>query len=211
MQRLALSTVLIALIGFVFIIPVGCNNSSTNQQTPQATPGPEPTQQESAPPTETTQYTGPAASVYTFLEGARRGDDRAVASMLTATARQKLDEYGLTVAPKASDRVRFVIGEVRQPNEQVAHVVAQKIEQNVETGLEQVENVTWVLRHDPEGWRIAGMARVVFPGEPMMLLNFEDPEDMIRQAKMLQDELARRAQASGVPSMAKTPNSPQQR
>jgi hypothetical protein len=38
-----------------------------------------------------------------------------------------------------------------------------------------------VLRRQPEGWRVAGMAAVLLEGQPKQFLNFEDPEDMLRK------------------------------
>lgn len=42
-------------------------------------------------------------------------------------------------------------------------------------------DVTWVLRKQPEGWRVAGMAMELIPGNGQEFLNFEDPDDMIRK------------------------------
>jgi hypothetical protein len=42
-------------------------------------------------------------------------------------------------------------------------------------------DVTWVLRKQPEGWRVAGMAMELVPGSGQEFLNFEDPDDMLRK------------------------------
>ncbi len=52
----------------------------------------------------------------------------------------------------------------------------------------------WVLRREPEGWRIVGVAAMVFPGENPVVLNFEDPEDMLRQQQWIREEIRRRAE-----------------
>ena len=51
-----------------------------------------------------------------------------------------------------------------------------------------------MVRQEPEGWRIAGVAATVFKGEPPLLLNFEDPEEMLRKQEWVQQEMRRRAQ-----------------
>jgi hypothetical protein len=61
-------------------------------------------------------------------------------------------------------------------------------------GEMRTDDMTWMVRRGEEGWRIVGVAAVVFEGEPPLLLNFEDPEDMIRQQQMLKEEIVRRAQ-----------------
>jgi hypothetical protein len=144
--------------------------------------------------------TGPAATVQAFLEGAKRGDDQAVAAMLTSEARTKMAEHKLPVAPAASDTARFELGEIQVPSDEIARVACRWIEMDMETGKTSTRDATYLLRNVPEGWRIAGVARIVFPNEPPLLLNYEDPEDMLRQVKMLQEEIARRAKASQTPT-----------
>jgi hypothetical protein len=52
-----------------------------------------------------------------------------------------------------------------------------------------------VVRLDPEGWRVAGMAVKVFDDMAPLLLNFEDPADMLAKQEHVADELRRRATA----------------
>ncbi|MBN2022785.1 MAG: hypothetical protein JW809_08305 [Pirellulales bacterium] len=152
------------------------------------------------------ELTGPAASVYVFLEGARSGDDAKVASMLTAVARKELAEKGLSVAPPRSDTARFVVGEVRAAGPEIAHVASRWTDLNPQSGQTQASDMTWVLRKEDGQWRVGGMAMTVFEGEPPLLLDFENPEDMLRQRAMLKAEIARRRQAASVPA---APNEPQ--
>jgi hypothetical protein len=143
---------------------------------------------------------GPAATVYVFLEGARSGDDQKVTSMLTPLARQELAKMNLSVAPPCSDTAQFEVGEVRYPSEDVAHVASRWTEVDLKTSQPQPVDMTWVLRKEPEGWRVGGMAMSVFEGEAPLLLNFEKPDDMIRQRQMLKAEIARRAQQTQSPA-----------
>ena len=41
------------------------------------------------------------------------------------------------------------------------------------------------------------MAAQVFPGEEPLLLNFEDPDDMLRKQKWVREEMRRRMEAGG--------------
>ena len=63
-------------------------------------------------------------------------------------------------------------------------------------GFKTTENVVWVVRLDPEGWRVVGMAMRVFDDMPPLLLNFEDPEDMLAKQELVAQELHKRAQAA---------------
>jgi hypothetical protein len=116
-------------------------------------------------------------------------------------------QHKLPVAPAASDRARFVLGEVQMPNDQIARVACRWIEMDMETGKSSAQDATYLLRNEPDGWRVAGVARIVFPNEPPLLLNYEDPEDMLRQVELLRDEIARRGQSPQSP--ASTARSPQ--
>jgi hypothetical protein len=47
----------------------------------------------------------------------------------------------------------------------------------------------------------------VFPDRPPVLFNFEDPEEMLRQQKLLQEEMERRTAAQSL--QAQRPEKPQ--
>jgi len=42
------------------------------------------------------------------------------------------------------------------------------------------------------------MAPTIFPGEPPLLLDFENPDEMIRKLNWVQQEVVRRAQADAM-------------
>lgn len=137
------------------------------------------------------QKGGPAAATHAFLDAARRGDDDKAKSMLTPTARKEITRRGLSVAPPSSDTAKFEVGEVKKVSDQIAHVASRWTDVDVE-GKPQSHEMTWILRRVDEGWRVGGMATVVFEGEPPLLLNFEKPQEMLRQKQMLREEVARR-------------------
>jgi hypothetical protein len=61
--------------------------------------------------------------------------------------------------------------------------------------------IVWLLRQEAAGWRLAGMATELVPGHGMQVLNFEDPDEMIRK----RDE----AIAAMQPPAAETAQQPQ--
>ncbi|MBN2216702.1 MAG: hypothetical protein JW719_04960 [Pirellulales bacterium] len=195
-------TLVVVLLGLGLTLPMGCGGPASSPQN---------TESSNQSPNEEAKLTGPAATVHAFLEGARRGDNEVCASMLTNLARTKMAEAQLPFAPPASDTARFELGEVQIPNDQLARVACRWIETDPTTKQTQAQDATYLLRNEAEGWRIAGVARVVLENEPPLLLNYEDPEDMVRQAEMLQAEIARRAQAAGSPAPAQSPEAPSQR
>jgi hypothetical protein len=116
-----------------------------------------------------------------FLSSLRSGDSATTESLLTAKARQELAKHSLSVdvqsAPNAVYQVRPAQFLVNDPSgAHVSSVWTEKFE-----GAEETYEIVWALRHQPEGWRLAGMAMELIPGQQMQFLNFEDPEDMIRK------------------------------
>ncbi len=141
------------------------------------------------------QQNGPAAAVFEFLEAVRSGNDEKAATMLTKMARQKTAELNMEVAPPGSDTAEFEVGKVEYVDaaKTVAHVTSAWSDLD-EKSQKRTDDIVWMLRRDPEGWRIAGAAATVFEGEPPLLLDFENPEEMLRKQQWVKQEMRRRAQ-----------------
>jgi hypothetical protein len=148
-------------------------------------------------------------AVVTFLEAIKRGDDAAARKMLTATARTKTEELGISVAPPVNDTATYAVGDCEVIGEggDLVHVATTWTDVDSE-GVQSSDNVIWVVRLDPEGWRVVGMAMRVFADLPPLLLNFEDPEDMLAKQAMVAEELLRRAQADGQAQGQRTAGKP---
>ena len=65
----------------------------------------------------------------------------------------------------------------------------------------------WMLRREPRGWRVAGMAATPFPGEPPVLLDFENLEATIEKVNLLAEEIRRRDETA--PREAQQPQNSQ--
>jgi hypothetical protein len=135
------------------------------------------------------------AAVLSFLDAIKRGDDAAARGLLTNVARTKTQELGISVAPPVADTATYSVGdcELVGDSDDLVHVATTWTDVDSE-GFKSSENVVWVVRLDPEGWRVVGMATKVFDDLPPLLLNFEDPEDMIAKQEMVAKELQARAQ-----------------
>jgi hypothetical protein len=148
------------------------------------------------------QQGGPEVAVHQFLEAVRTGDEEKTAAMLTKLARQKTAEQNIEVAPPGSGTARFEVGQVQHVGQDGARVTTiwSDLDENSQRRSDQI---LWLLRREPGGWRIAGMAAAVFEDADPLVLNFEDPEDMLRQQLWVQEEIQRRAQ------QAQNPESPE--
>jgi len=135
------------------------------------------------------------AAVVAFLDAIKRGDDPAASAMLTKVARAKTQELGLSVAPPVNPSATYTIRECEMVGEagDLVHVGTTWTDTDPD-GFTSTDNVVWVVRLDPEGWRVVGMAMRIFDDLPPLLLNFEDPEDMLAKQELVAAELQKRAQ-----------------
>ncbi len=180
------------LLALLSVAGYGCGGSS-GESDPPAEGDAEGTVAATAP-----QLEPPAAAVAKFLGAVRVGDDAKAASMFTAAARTQVAQLGYQVAPKKSDTAMFAVGEVQYIEGGGARVVA------TWTDMGRTDEMLWMLRSGAEGWRIAGMAATVFPGEPPLLLDFENLEEAMNKIRMLQETIEQRenrlqAQQPGAP------------
>lgn len=148
-----------------------------------------------AAPASDPAVTGPAqAAVVAFLDAIKRGDDESARGMLTQVARAKTKEMGISVAPPVNDTATYsvraceIVGEAGD----IVHVATTWTDVDAE-GFKSTDNVIWVTRLDPEGWRVVGMAMKVFDDLPPLLLDFEDPADMLAKQELVAAELRKRA------------------
>jgi len=176
----------------VAILPVaaGCGGSG-GAESPATGEQAQATEESGDQQPASTAPSGPAAAVFDFLEAVRTGNDKKAAAMLTETARAETSKMGMEVAPPGSDTASFKIGEVQYLPEGRASVACTWSDRD-DNGQTRTYEFTWVLRDEKEGWRVGGMVATLLEGMPPTLLNFEDPQDMVRQQQLLLEEKRRR-------------------
>jgi hypothetical protein len=150
----------------------------------------------------------PEAAVRKFLEAVRTGNDRVAETMFTDLARERIKELDIQVAPRGSDTAKFEVSKAELLGGDGARVPCEWADTDSE-GKVRVDKMTWMLRKQPEGWRVAGMAAVVLEGEDPLLLDFEEPKETLQKLERLREEVARRSstQAEGQPQAGNPPNS----
>lgn len=133
----------------------------------------------------------PAGATFAFLDALRRGDDKKILDMYTARAREEITRLNQHFAPRGSDTASFEVGEVEYLSEAGARVGCTWTDLD-QDGKPHTLDFLWMLRHEPQGWRVAGMAATAFPGEPPVLLDFENLEATIEKVNLLAEEIRRR-------------------
>jgi len=142
--------------------------------------------------TATQQDSSPRQSVYDFLDAVKNGNDEKAGSLLTALAKQKTAEMEMVVAPPGSDTASFEVAEATSNDGNQAEVPSTWTDLDHE-GQPRTDNITWILKKEDVGWRIAGMSTKIFPDQDPVLLNFEDPQQMLAQQQKAEQEAMRRA------------------
>jgi hypothetical protein len=135
----------------------------------------------------------PAAVVNEFLESVRTGNDEKACHLLSSVAREKTASLNRNVTPPASDTARFTVGKVDYVGDDGARVLCTWTDVD-DQQQSRTDTAIWVLRREQAGWRVAGVAAMVFPDRDPVVLNFEDPEDMVRQQQWVREEMRRRTE-----------------
>jgi hypothetical protein len=146
--------------------------------------------QSTGEPASATSGAGPEATVSEFLAAVKKGDDKHAADLLTTVARQKTTEMEMVVAPPGSDTASFKILESEVEGNE-AQVGTDWTDLDAD-GRPHTDRIVWMLRKEAIGWRICGMATRIYPDMPPVILNFEDPADMMAKQQAAEEEIARR-------------------
>ncbi len=132
----------------------------------------------------------PEQVVRDFLEAVRKGDDAVASQLLTPLACQRTADMEMVVAPPGSPAARFAIVSTRRSG-QTAGVTADWTDLDA-NGRPHTDRIEWILRSEAGDWRISGMATQVFADEEPIVLNFEDPADMLAKQQQAEEKMARR-------------------
>jgi hypothetical protein len=158
---------------------VGCTKNSSDSGQATAQPVQQPTAA-SAQPIAVPSNAAPDQIVTVFLNAMRSGDSPTTESLLTSKAREELAKHSLSVDVQSAPNATYQVHRAEILQEAGGAHVRSVWTERFDDGDETYE-IVWALRHQPEGWRVAGMAMELLPGQPMQFLNFEDPSDMLRK------------------------------
>ncbi|TWU40292.1 hypothetical protein Q31b_36400 [Novipirellula aureliae] len=142
----------------------------------------------------------PSDVVSQFLDRVRRGGETTDAGqLLTQRAQAELKRIGRTVQPIGTPDARFDVRQAAAIPNEPGSMLVQSIwtEPNSDGSLGQYE-VVWAVHREQAGWRISGLAMEMNPGQPPIVIDFENGDEM---AKLLagseQAEPAHVQQANG--------------
>ena len=187
----------ILILGALAIGLVGCTKSTPSSTSPAggATPQTQATATaQSAPqPIVVPANATPEQVMNVFLQAWKTGDSATMDSLLTTKAREELTKHQVHVDPLSSPNAVFQVERAQShatdPN--LAYVNSNWTEQiQNEQGqpVEEKYSITWALRHQTNGWRVAGMQMELIPGQSQFV-NFENPAEMLQKMAAAQEAL----------------------
>ncbi len=122
----------------------------------------------------------PQTVVRAFLEATRAGDESMAGALLTRRAIEETRKRGLSVQPIGSPTMKYTIGRTEPAPNNGVYVKCLWTEPYSDGTSDEYE-VVWVLRQEPVGWRIAGMAAQLEPEDDPIFLDFEFPDELARR------------------------------
>lgn len=184
-----MSKKLFFVVTSIIAVSLGCNRSAEVASTaPAADSRDLKVDDASQVPLPVANTSKPDEVVTAFLDALRDGNEQVAEALLTTIARRETKEHDLNVQPPGSPSARYEIGEVKHVQGGV-HVNSTWSESE-ESGEQLTYEIVWVLRQEPIGWRVAGMATAVNPTKPPIYLNFEDVPDLLEKWQQADAELA---------------------
>ncbi len=204
MRRIAVFSITVALS-----LAIGCSESTTPSAnapgSTQTTSTPGPAVANAAAPTANSMpgfvakrpkasYTDPRQAVYDFLVSVKTGDHETATALLTTGAQQEAWKNGLAISGDGFPDAQFSISESQLLENQEAHVMT--VWQNErEAGVQKSFECVWLLRQEPHGWCIHGMATRLEVEPPQVLeLNFENQAEMQQRQQWAQKQMENYAQ-----------------
>ena len=136
-------------------------------------------------------------TVEDFLAALRQGDEAGAMAMLTKTAQEKTAEHSMKIQPPGSNTAEFTVTEVEVYPETNEAQVLSSWSDNDRREIRQTYDIVWMLRKENGNWGILGMATKVFDDQRPIILNFEDPNELMREKQWAEQEIARRNAEEG--------------
>lgn len=195
---------LLAFLGFCGLTAAGCNSASDESSQSAGTSS---TAEESATPKVKSDGRTPKEVVEVLMQAMLTHDQAKVDSVLTEKARLA---NVLKAETPQNQNIRYKVGDVEMIGEGNAHVAAAWFHPMTD-GSEYRVMTMWMLRNEPEGFRVYGNIMIVpqlaqYDGGKVAF-DFEDAEQFAATENRVHDLLEKvGAESSGV-SVAENPGS----
>lgn len=134
----------------------------------------------------------PQKLIFYFVRAIQTQDEQAIIAMLTSSARLQRAKMNFQLGGKHPQDAEVELKLADYLKDDEGNIVGARVGTTWVTvdadGMEYEDNIVWVLRKEPEGWRVAGMVGIIDPKYPPITVDFEDLEESLKMAEKLQIE-----------------------
>lgn len=118
----------------------------------------------------------PEAVILAYFEATKSGDPTVVNLLLTRLARTRIEALDIALSPPVSETARFevIAHQLDTSIDTISWVDSRWTEVNLDGERESI-SISWMLRREEAGWRIARMIPRGKAGETPPEIDFEDP------------------------------------
>lgn len=185
---------------------VGCSSSSTPvAENDSASQG---AGQATAPAATTSTDMTPAINVVSqFLDALRRGgSDTEALSLVTTAAREEFRRTGLVMQPIGSPDAKFQVTRSQLvPSQAGAALVHSTWTEPVGDGTTSTSEVVWAVQQQDNAWKISGMVIGQATGEPPVVVDFENGDDLIAKFRPQSSSTEPQALQAAAPTDSSVP------
>jgi hypothetical protein len=213
MRRSTTVVLLVLLAGLIYgcqppaATEPGSESSAPSAPTSNTTAGATPSE-ESLRPAQLSHRQLAVNTVTTFLTALKNGDHSTATAMLSEKAQTETAKQNLGISPPGSTSAQFVVDPegVFKGQDGNTYVLSSWTDTD-SRGVTQTYDIGWILKNEKDSLAITGMVTKVFDDGDELLLNFEDPVDMMRRRNEAEAEIARRhQQIQNQQNVARDPN-----
>lgn len=140
------------------------------------------------------QYMDPRESVNDFLIAVKSGDDKTATALLSTAAQREAWTNGLAISGEGFPDAQFKVSEVEYLNEDTEAHVMSVWENKTNYSDQKSFQCVWLLRSEPHGWCIYGMATKFLDHVEPVKLNFENQAEMQKRQQWAQEEIRKFAE-----------------
>lgn len=136
-------------------------------------------------------YTDPSEAVSDFLVAVKSGEEAVATALLTTGAQREAWTNGLAISGEGFPAAKFDVSEVEYLNQNTeAHVMSTWADQTPQ-GERKTFQCVWLLRHEPHGWCIYGMATKFLEHLQPVVLNFENQVEMQKRQQWAEQQIVK--------------------
>lgn len=181
-----------ACVTIAFVI--GCGEKTPPESTPADSSAASDENAGFRPQRPTHRYDDPRQAVHDFLVAVKTGEESTATALLTTAAQKEAWSNGMAISSEGFPDAAFEVSEVNYLEGKTEAEVWSTWADKTPYGEEKSFECVWLLREEPHGWCIFGMAAKFLEGVPPVVLPFEDQAEMAKRQQWADQKIREQRQ-----------------